>query len=435
MQSIDWQELLSWIKQQDAVIKVSLEQGMPEDAAVLSQKVLSKLTNAMDVAFREGHGEQWDELERHFQTKLKQAQKIIAESEADASTIDMESEMDEQAELSADDYQTKGEGLYHVGLYNEALESLIIAYEKGLKNYDTITQILETWGKLGKYQEQAEFLLTALKQAPLQKRDKAKLCFHLGNVYTRLNNPVRAKQAFLKSKELDPENPLVGSKLKALETERPTYDNPYSFLIEDGKLNPKDLEAAQTRAREQGLNLNQVLMDDYKIAKEDLGASLSAYYDVPFVVFDPSHKPSADLFESKKVESEFLKKNGWYPLAHKDNAIEVLMTDPFNLPRLDEIRFIFDTSRVEPKVALQQDIESYIDLAFKGPKQAAEPPKPKTKACVLNVFVEVKGLDENGMEVSPALFGERMRFNFKTREEALDTANEMLNVINVTGRK
>ncbi len=52
-------------------------------------------------------------------------------------------------------------------------------------------------------------------------------------------------------------------------------------------------------------------------------------------------------------------------MAVEGNTITVLMANPFDHARLDEIRFIFGTSRIEPKVALAPDIQGFIELFYR----------------------------------------------------------------------
>ncbi len=138
--------------------------------------------------------------------------------------------------------------------------------------------------------------------------------------------------------------------------------NRYSYLVDSGLLSRPDLEKAMGIARERGLAMDDVILDLFRIDKNDLGKSLEKYYDAKFVAFDSSHEPPFELFEQKKLDPDFLKKYGWVPFKKEGNNIIVLVNNPFDLNRLDEIRFIFGTSRIIPCVALAKDIELFIDL-------------------------------------------------------------------------
>lgn len=137
--------------------------------------------------------------------------------------------------------------------------------------------------------------------------------------------------------------------------------NRYAFLADSGLITQADLEKAMHIAREKSLSMDEVLLDTFKIDKQDLGKSLEKYYDARFVAFDNTHEPPFELFEQKKLDPDFLKKYCWVPFKKEGSSIVVLVCNPFDLGKLDEIRFIFGTSRIIPWVSLARDIELFID--------------------------------------------------------------------------
>jgi type II secretory ATPase GspE/PulE/Tfp pilus assembly ATPase PilB-like protein len=136
----------------------------------------------------------------------------------------------------------------------------------------------------------------------------------------------------------------------------------YAHLLEKGLLCGPDLEKALDISRKKGKPLDDVILDVFNIDRKDLGRSLEKYYDAKFVAFDNSYEPPFELYEKKKLDPDFLKRYGWVPLKKEGKDIIVLVNNPFDLGRLDEIRFIFGTSRIIPHVALSRDIEQFIDL-------------------------------------------------------------------------
>ena len=140
------------------------------------------------------------------------------------------------------------------------------------------------------------------------------------------------------------------------------HGNRYSYLVESGLMTRADLQKALDMAKKNNKSMDDVILDSFKIDKEELGKSLEKYYDTKFVAFDDSHDPPFELYEQKKLDPDFLKRYGWVPLKKEGKNIIVLVNNPFDLGRLDEIRFIFGTSRITPFVALTEDIEKFIDL-------------------------------------------------------------------------
>ena len=142
----------------------------------------------------------------------------------------------------------------------------------------------------------------------------------------------------------------------------PKPGNRYAYLINSDLLSSSDLEKAMDISRKESRSVDDVLMDSFKIDKQELGKSLEKFYDTQFIAFDSSYEPPFELYEKKKLDPDFLKKYGWVPLKKEGKNIFVLVNNPFDLGRLDEIRFIFGTSQITPCVALTRDIEAFIDL-------------------------------------------------------------------------
>ncbi|WP_035243994.1 GspE/PulE family protein [Desulfonatronovibrio hydrogenovorans] len=144
-------------------------------------------------------------------------------------------------------------------------------------------------------------------------------------------------------------------------TDHAKPDNRYAYLVKTGCLSPASLDKAMEIAKEHQKSMDDVLLDSFAVDKAELGKSLETYYDATFVAFDQSFEPPYELYEQKRLDPDFLKKYQWVPLKKEGNNIIVLVSNPFDLGRLDEIRFIFGTSRIIPQVATARDIELFID--------------------------------------------------------------------------
>ncbi|MCF8107172.1 MAG: GspE/PulE family protein [Desulfohalobiaceae bacterium] len=138
----------------------------------------------------------------------------------------------------------------------------------------------------------------------------------------------------------------------------------YGLLMEEGLIGKQELDTLFREAKTEKLNPDRVLLEKYKISKEDLGRSLEAFYQVECVFFDPTVEPPFEVFNKHSLDAGFLKKYSWTPFIWKDPVIVVLIDNPFDLSKVDEIQFILGTGRIEFKVALKQDIEAYVDRFF-----------------------------------------------------------------------
>jgi tetratricopeptide (TPR) repeat protein len=233
-----------------------------------------------------------------------------------------------------------------MGEYEKAFADLRKGYDQGVKDYQTAFLILECLNKMGKLQEQLEFIQEAMKEAELNDDQKAKLYYRLGVIYLHQDKRPQARQALWEVKRIDPDFPGLESKLKPLEQERGKSQSRYDLLLREGKIARTVLDKALSEATLRKEDPDQFLIHEYGISKSDLGESLSDYFNVPFVTFDSSIQAPFELFEKKKLDPDFLRKAQWVPFAQEGRAIVVLMANPFDLDKLGEIKFLFETGNV-----------------------------------------------------------------------------------------
>jgi type II secretory ATPase GspE/PulE/Tfp pilus assembly ATPase PilB-like protein len=143
---------------------------------------------------------------------------------------------------------------------------------------------------------------------------------------------------------------------------RQTKPSRFGVLIDKGVLSEKDLDAAVSSARVNNVTVEQILMDDFNVPKDELGRSLSAYYSAPWFGWDGAQTIPAEFKE--RVTSDIWKKHVAAPIERKPGVIVMAVEDPQDLTRLDGIRAMNLSPRYEFHIALKQDILGYIALSY-----------------------------------------------------------------------
>ena len=143
----------------------------------------------------------------------------------------------------------------------------------------------------------------------------------------------------------------------------------YGLLVDKGMVSEKDLENAVGNARINQLDVATVLMEDYKVPKEEIGRALSSFFNTPFADLAGRTMP-ADLKERLTVE--FLKKNVCAPLERKDGNLVVAVEDPYDLTRLDAIKAMNLAPRYDFVVTLKKDINDYLNMSYGVSTPSAE---------------------------------------------------------------
>jgi type II secretory ATPase GspE/PulE/Tfp pilus assembly ATPase PilB-like protein len=166
----------------------------------------------------------------------------------------------------------------------------------------------------------------------------------------------------------------------------------YGLLVDKGLVSEKDLENAVGNARINQIDVATVLMEDYKIPKEEIGRALAQFFNAPFADLDGRKMP-ADLKERLTVD--FLKKNVCAPLEKKEGTLVVAVEDPYDLTRLDAIKAMNLAPRHDFVVTLKKDINDYINVSYGVTTPSAE------EADLGRIITELGSGEEDEVEEDP----------------------------------
>jgi type II secretory ATPase GspE/PulE/Tfp pilus assembly ATPase PilB-like protein len=151
----------------------------------------------------------------------------------------------------------------------------------------------------------------------------------------------------------------------------PKQFSKFSALVTNNLLSQGELEMAMAEAREQQRPVEAILLGTYQVRKQDLSASLSAYYQCPF--FDPENPPDLNLDVVRRITPVYLNANSWIPLRIMNDMVEILIDDPQSSQYLNDIRLMFPGKKPQFIVGLKDDILKVIkainaDLAANAAK-------------------------------------------------------------------
>ncbi len=143
---------------------------------------------------------------------------------------------------------------------------------------------------------------------------------------------------------------------------RQTKPSKLGGLVDKGVVSEKDIEAAVSSARVNNTSIERVLIEDYNVPKEEIGKSLSAFYNAPFFSYDGQLKIPADLRE--RVPSDMWKKYVCAPVERRAGGLVIAVEDPQDLTRLDGIRAMALSPRYDFIVGLKDDLLQYIAASY-----------------------------------------------------------------------
>lgn len=134
----------------------------------------------------------------------------------------------------------------------------------------------------------------------------------------------------------------------------------FDHIMENHILTQKELDKAIADARERKTPIENVLISELKVSKQDVLNSLSKFYNVPFIEYNKNLPIPSDLLAGLKVP--FLRNNVWVPLRTEDDKVVIAIDNPQDLPKVSEIKSLFAGTSITFNVALKQDILDCINL-------------------------------------------------------------------------
>ncbi|MBI2116016.1 MAG: GspE/PulE family protein [candidate division NC10 bacterium] len=135
----------------------------------------------------------------------------------------------------------------------------------------------------------------------------------------------------------------------------------FDSLVANSRITQAELDVAIAEARKGQTDVESILLDKYKVPKADMGKSLSQFYKCPFIEYDGRTVIDPELL--KTLNMDYLKKNFWIPLKRDKDGIQILIDDPNNLDRLQDIKRIFPGRNVQFAVGLRRDILQFLYAA------------------------------------------------------------------------
>ncbi len=140
----------------------------------------------------------------------------------------------------------------------------------------------------------------------------------------------------------------------------------FDYLISRDLLKEEELDSAWEESREQKESMETFLMKKYKISKDDLGKSFEEFYRCKFVQFNDKMPIPGDLL--KNLKRDYLRRELWVPIEKIEDNIHILVDDPNNIIKRDQIESLLRTKAIKYDVAFSEDIVKFINHFFHSPE-------------------------------------------------------------------
>jgi type II secretory ATPase GspE/PulE/Tfp pilus assembly ATPase PilB-like protein len=146
-----------------------------------------------------------------------------------------------------------------------------------------------------------------------------------------------------------------------------TRSGKFDHLLENHIMTQKELNKAISDARTKNEPIENVLLNDLKIPKKDIGDALSKYYKVPFIEFNKSLPIPGELLANLKIP--FMKNNFWVPIRSEGDVAVIAVDNPHDSQKVGEIQTLFPKRKLKIFVSLREDILDFIKLFTQDEKE------------------------------------------------------------------
>ncbi|MDP2829850.1 MAG: ATPase, T2SS/T4P/T4SS family [Sulfuricellaceae bacterium] len=133
---------------------------------------------------------------------------------------------------------------------------------------------------------------------------------------------------------------------------------PFDLLVERRYLTREQLDTLSARAEKDKISLIQILRDELRILPSDIGSSLEHYYQVPYFPYDPSIELPRSLIAG--LNETYLRRQLWVPVAGDRSKVTILIDNPNDTGRIEEIQRVVKADSYIFKVGLPEDILRFL---------------------------------------------------------------------------
>ena len=189
----------------------------------------------------------------------------------------------------------------------------------------------------------------------------AQIKFGLGMEMEKRDHKDIALDLYRDALEIDPKDNEIKKRLDSIVASL-SSGSKYDYLLNKNMVTKDQLQQALAQSRNRKKSVEFVLLDLFKIDKEKIGKSLSLYYGCKFRNYDPEVPTPVELITGLK--KSFLMNELWVPMSWGTDGVEVLIDDPRDLRRTDDIKVLVKSKKINFSVAIREDIEAFIKLFF-----------------------------------------------------------------------
>ncbi len=305
-------------------------------------------------------------VQNKLEKNIESLRKEISSIDRDDTTI-----TSEDANLLKETWDDGGENIHEIlssanafkelGLYKEASTEYSKLFSHDEFSPDILPDMAECMLQAHSPSRVIDQIEKIIADNELDSKATAEIKFIFGQQMKAKGHDDLALEYFESVKEINPEYESIDNYItEALASA--TYESRYDYLLRYKIVTTTQLQKALAISKKSRKSVEFVLSDNFKIDINEVGKSLSLYFQVPFRAFDPEMPVPYEL--TRNLKKAFLLQNVWVPLSWELGGVDVLIDDPSDLLKTDPIPGLLNTKKVNYIVSVKEEIEKVINLFY-----------------------------------------------------------------------
>ncbi|MGB9442988.1 MAG: ATPase, T2SS/T4P/T4SS family [Desulfobacterales bacterium] len=256
-----------------------------------------------------------------------------------------------------------------MGLHPEAIAEYGKLFKEDYPNEKVIPLITESLLKLHSPAKAVEEFNRLVSRQKSEKTDIGRIKFLLGQEFEKRDHRDQARDLYSEAIKLNPSDTEIVKRLDSIDATSASSSK-YDYLLKEKMVGTDQLQQAFALSKKMNKSVEFVLIEQFQIEKEAIGKSFSIFYGCHFRAYDASVPVPVELLTNLK--KTFLLNEIWVPLSWDKNGMEVLIDDPRDLNKTDNIKTLMRTTKINFSVAIREDIQQFIKNFFDQDRQLSE---------------------------------------------------------------
>jgi type II secretory ATPase GspE/PulE/Tfp pilus assembly ATPase PilB-like protein len=255
-----------------------------------------------------------------------------------------------------------------MGLHGEAVAEYVKLFSEDYPIEKIVPKMTESLLKVHSPAKAVEEFEKVIEGKKIKSQNLARIKFLLGEELERRDYRDQAHDLYRNAAQLDPKDKEIQKRLDSIAATFASGSK-YDYLLRENMVTTDKLQQAFALSKKMNKSVEFVLLEHFHVKKDALGKSFALFYGCPFRAFDPATIVPVELL--RNLKKAFLLNEMWIPLSWSKEGVEVLVDDPRDLNKTDNIKTLMKTGKINFSVAIREDIQEFIRFFFDQNQQAA----------------------------------------------------------------